>query len=391
MTRSTRHFYIGLYKKSAEVSGFACSSDPSRLITLFQKDSTADETAKVGDPDSTTFINVLSSFVSIMETYRKFIPVMLGLAPQLSSMLAERRIGKFARDKGKRHDLSNEIMEIYELDLSDYRQFVIHRDDVSAAFDGARHMPDVMIIGLVSSYDAFLSNLLRVIINRHQEIVLTSEKTIKFSELTSYASIDEARISLIDREIESVIRLSHHEQFDWMEKRFTIKLRENLSVWPEFVEICERRNLFTHTGGVVSKQYMEICETHKCAAAGVEVGTKLSVSPEYFGNAVKVIYEIGSKLCHVLWRKFAPDERQDADIRLNELRYDLIYTRAYDIAESLLRFGTDVLKTHANDSTRRMMVVNLANAARLQERREEATSNCSPPSLAEPDNDCHAN
>src|ERR1700730_17602904 len=168
MTRSTRHFYIGLYKKSAEVTGFASGFDPSRLITLSQRDTKAyDTSAKKRDPYSSalTFSNVFSSFVSIMETYRKFIPVMLGMAPLLSSMLAERRIGRFAKEKGTLHNLSNDIMEIYELDFSYYRQYVIHRDEVSTAFDGTRHMPDVMIIGLVSAYDAFLSHLLRVIIS----------------------------------------------------------------------------------------------------------------------------------------------------------------------------------------------------------------------------------
>jgi hypothetical protein len=322
-----------------------------------------------------TFASVFSSFISIMESYRKFIPLMLSMAPYLSSMLADRRIARFAKAKGTRHDLSSDGIEIYELDMSFYGEFVIYRDEVATAFQGTRHMPDVMIIGLVSAYDAFLSRLLRVIINRHQELVLTSDKTIKLSELSSFASIDEARDALIEREIESVIRLSHHEQFDWMERRFTIKLREDLSVWPKFIEICERRNLFTHTGGVVSKQYMETCRAHKCAVGDVNVGTKLSVGPAYFRDAVKVIYEIGSKLCHVFWRKFAPDEREEADHRLNRLGYDLIYARAYDIAEPLLRFGTDVLKTHANDVLRRMMVVNLANTStplRLQQKTEEA-------------------
>jgi len=307
-----------------------------------------------------------------MDSYRKFIPVILGTMPLLTSILVQRRIEKFAKDKGTHHALSNDMIEIYELEISCYPEFVIHRDEVGTAFEGANHVPDVMVIGLVSAYDAFLARLLRAIIDRHQEVVFTSEKSIKLSELASFASIDEARNMLIEREIETVIRLSHHEQFDWMEKRFAIKLRQGLTVWPKFVEICERRNLFTHTGGVVSKQYAETCKEHKCEIKGVEVGTKLSVDPTYFRNAVRVIYEIGAKLCHVFWRKFAPDEREEADRCLNKLGYDLIYARTYDIAESLLLFGTDVLKTHASDSVRRMMVVNLANALRLQERKEEA-------------------
>lgn len=56
-------------------------------------------------------------------------------------------------------------------------------------------------IGLVSSYGACLSQLIRVVLNMHPEIVLTSDKTIKLSELSTFSSIEEARATLSDREI----------------------------------------------------------------------------------------------------------------------------------------------------------------------------------------------
>ena len=229
------------------------------------------------------------------------------------------------------------------------------------------------MIGLVSSYDAFLSQLLRVVLSKHPEIVLTSEKTVKFSELATFDSIESVRISIIDREIESVLRTSHHDQFDWMEQNFKIKLRENLPAWHRFIEVCERRNLLTHSGGIVSKQYIDTCKRHKCNIESVIVGQKLTVNPEYFRAAVTTIYEVGIKLCYVLWHKFETLETEQADNRLNYLGYDLIYRRSYDIAETLLSFGAEVVKTYkGNESTRRMMIVNLANAMRLQERKGDA-------------------
>lgn len=69
---------------------------------------------------------------------------------------------------------------------------MIH-DEITAAQQGAKRLPEVMVIGLISTYDAFLSNLLRVILNKHDEIVLTSEKNIKFSELSKFESIENLR------------------------------------------------------------------------------------------------------------------------------------------------------------------------------------------------------
>ena len=189
-----------------------------------------------------------------MESYRRFIPITLFLAPYLSAAIAEDRIGGFTKSKGtERIDLSNDEVAIYELDFRHYREFLIRDDEVNAARFGAKNLPEVMVIGLISTYDAFLSDLMRAIAKKQPQIFLTVDKVIKFSDLTSFTSIEDAKISLIDNEIEGVIRESHHEQFEWMQKRFAIELKKELPIWPRFVELCERRNLFTHTGGVVSK------------------------------------------------------------------------------------------------------------------------------------------
>ena len=146
--------------------------------------------------------------------------------------------------------------------------------------------------------------MVRTVLYKHEELFFISQKQILFSELLKFASIEEAKESLVEREIEGVIRSSHHEQFAWMEKSLNVKLREGLTVWPEFVELCERRNLLTHTGGFVSKQYLSTCEVHKIAHKDIKFGERLNINPEYYRRAVARIYEIGAKFCYVLWCKF---------------------------------------------------------------------------------------
>lgn len=148
-----------------------------------------------------------------------------------------------------------------------------------------------------------------------------------------------------------------------MEKKFGMKLREGLDVWPSFIELCERRNLLTHTGGVVSEQYLKNCEKHG-KKAKYQVGEKLDVDLEYLTSAIKIVSEIGYKLIHTLWRKFSPEEREKADSVLNTTGMDLIASGEYNLAERLLKFGVDQ-KQHSSDLVKRMMIVNLANAAKL--------------------------
>lgn len=184
--------------------------------------------------------------------------------------------------------------------------------------------------------------------------------------------MQEAKDYLVDKEVENVLRKSHHDQFSWMENFFNMKLRDNLDIWPSFVEICERRNLLTHTGGYVSQQYLDNCKSHKHSVSDIKIGDKLSVSSEYFSSSVNVISEIGIKLCYVMWRKFSKKEKDDADIRFNHVCFDLMIKRSYNLAEALSKFGVEATSKNGSERTKRMLIVNQALAARLQDRKGDA-------------------
>ena len=373
--RSPKAFYITLFKKDGIFNGYVVSNDPPSLGNEAEPESPQEPTPATPPTvdEELGFSKVFDTFVSSMESYRRFVTLTLEMGPMLSSAIASKRIEDFVKAKGSEcSDLSGETRTVFELDNSCFREFQVYNEEIHAVIDGAIHLPEVAIIGLVSTYDAFLGRLLHVVLNMHPEIVLTSQKEITFAELLQFGSIEEARSALIDREIEAVIRSSHQDQFSWMEARFSISLRKDLSVWPRFIELCERRNLLTHTGGVVSAQYLANCKAHKVDLSDVSVGTKLPVDSDYFSGAVGIIYEIGVKLCHVFWRKFAEKEREQADNALAELSYNLIYAQAYSIAKALLLFGTTIIKRHSSYGVRRRMIVNLANAVRLQGRKEEA-------------------
>jgi hypothetical protein len=116
------------------------------------------------------------------------------------------------------------------------------------------------LVSLVSQYDAFLSGLVRTLFKAQPGLVKCSKKSFDVSEIFSFNNMEEVRDAITDEEIEALLRESHHEQFAWLERRFEIQtLRKNLSSWPPFVELTQRRNLFVHTDGMVSKQYLKVC------------------------------------------------------------------------------------------------------------------------------------
>jgi hypothetical protein len=223
-------------------------------------------------------------------------------------------------------------------------------------------VPRSLFVALLSTYDHFLGELIRALLLVKPELLNNSERAMRFSELTQFDSIEEARDFIIDKEIETVLRSSHADQFAWMESRFAMPLKKGLLVWPEFIEITERRNLFVHTGGIVSAQYLSVCAVNKALLSETEKGKLLGVPPEYFDRAFEVLFEIGVKLSHVLWRKLIESERQRADQNLLDITYRLICEERYRLAIVLLDFAVDVLPKHYSEDYRLRFVFNRAQA-----------------------------
>lgn len=207
-----------------------------------------------------------------------------------------------------------------------------------------------------------MTNVLRVIFLIKPELLNSSDRILTFSQLVEFGSVEEAKEFILEKEVESVLRKSHTEQFQWMENKFGMKLTKDLDVWCDFIEITERRNLFVHTGGVVSSQYLKVCQEHNVNVGNIKAGEEISVSKGYFEKAHNVIYEIGCKLAHVLWRKFIPDALEDADENLISIGYDTLYEEKYKLTQMIFDFGTQTLKKHGRDEDRRVMVVNRALA-----------------------------
>jgi hypothetical protein len=285
------------------------------------------------------------------------------VAIQGASELARQHFEKFLAEECTAIAESDKKKATYEIDpgkVLHFRRLVARAQKASQA---AILVPRSLLVSLVSQYDAFLGRLVRQLFAIRPEILNSSANSLTFSQLTQFGSLDAARDYVVDKEVESLLRKSHTEQFEWLETKFGLPLRTNLKVWPTFVELTERRNLFVHTGGVVSHQYLEVCSKSCCKIdAELCAGKVLSVSRDYFEVAHECLFEIGIKLAHVLWRKLDEGDRDRADSNLISVCYELLTEGRYRLAREICDFSTETLKKHSSEEVRLTMVVNRAQA-----------------------------
>jgi len=198
--------------------------------------------------------------------------------------------------------------------------------------------PRALFVAMFSAFDAYLGHLLRALYYKQPKLIDSSGRSITFSELVSFESIEDARSLVIDSEVEAVLRSSHVEQFKMLEKRFDIELRKGLDIWLVFVEAGQRRNLFVHNDGVVSSQYLKMCKENGIDVASTNVGDVLSIDQEYMKSSFLCLHQMSVKLAHVLWRKVCPEDRERADIALANLCFELLQQEKYEHSKPILDF-----------------------------------------------------
>ncbi len=303
---------------------------------------------------------VVDRFVANVKSLGWSVPLTM-LSVQTAHRFAHKTYDEFVQKHCKTKRLKANRVLLIPLELEDqYTKLHKEFQRTSIAYDVIARS---FIVSLVSQYDAFLGRLIAALFRNKPELMKSCDAVLTFSQLSDFPSIDAAREYVLEKEIEGVLRDSHSKQFDWLQSRFAIKLRSGLAIWPTFIEVTERRNLFVHSDGVVSNQYLKVCAEHKVPLdASVKLGTELDVSPSYVGSAHHAIFEIGVKLAHVLWRKILPSELGEADGNLNKIAYDLLEDDDNGLAEVLLEFAVHTLKSFSNEEARLTFVINLAQA-----------------------------
>lgn len=322
--------------------------------------------------DSThTFAEDAQWFVKQACSRKRVLPTFAGAGGQLTKR-AEKDLQKFLESHAIDKIYSEEGRLVQYTVPSDYASrhtFLRRAFDDFSIFSAA--LPRMTLVSIVSLYDAYISKLLRNIFKIKPEILNSCARQITFSELQSFGSIDAARDYIVEQEIESIMRESHATQVEWLESRLNVKLT-GLPSWKNFIEITERRNLLVHADGVVSRQYMKVCERagYKLEK-DIAIGDKLYVSPEYYDDACAFITEVAIKLTQVVWRKLLPSELEDAEISFINVTYDLLLQKEYKLAELILNIAREPAFKKFNAESSYLLQVNYAISLRGQDKNEE--------------------
>ncbi|MCW8346691.1 hypothetical protein MD535_11850 [Vibrio sp. ZSDZ65] len=299
------------------------------------------------DPIITCTYRFIHSVADVEEALEQFVPLAFDKAEKQSDFILEqyKLADQYAKDESSQTMSASIILKTNR--LSDrYVKSQVPRTLVKSLF-----------LNVFSDFDTFTGELLASIYEKKPVLYQSISKNVPFSDILKYADIDTLKTRILSEDIENFRRKSYVEQFDELEKQFSIKTLKDFKNWAVFVEATQRRNLFMHCDGIVSEQYIKICSEHKCDLKNVKVGDKLTLSYSYLTQVLDVMSEVAIKLANVLWRKVLPEETELSDDALHHFVFDYLndekWARAINIA--------DFVRHTARSKTDLMQKINLTN------------------------------
>ena len=231
-----------------------------------------------------------------------------------------------------------------------------------------------LFMQMFSEFDVFVGALLKSIYTRNDGMLKGITREISLADLLEYENIDAVKRAMLDKEIDTFRRDSYIEQFNGLEKKFGLSLKK-FPEWCEFVELGQRRNILTHNGGMVSDQYLVICDREGCKFEKRPIiGEVLQVDVKYFSRALRLLSKIGFMLSHTLWAKVFPKESDVIHESINDSIYDCLEQKRWRLASELGEFAlSEAMRKGVPELLLRIRVVNVAIGLKFSENSEAAT------------------
>ncbi len=369
MSEKPEYFYVCEYLESGKIVAHSVKTNDEfgELKSATEQSPRRSAVSIINYAEDSVFSPSFADFSQAMIGYFEFVSLVASFSSLLSHSIAEVAHRKFLAEHG--HLVrSSDAKIVYRVPASRYatfRQIDQTRETIGSV---SRDVPRMLVVGLTSAFEYHMSRLARAIAKIRPESIFPKDRMALVSEVMQYKTLAEFQASVVDKEVDSVLRGGIEDTVKWFEKRCNIEsVSESFERWGALVELFERRNLFVHTNGIVNDQYLQMADKHKFVGGEkIELGAQLAAGPSYFRESVTLIAEFGVKLHQVVWRKLvrAEKEKEEADSVLNQFGYELILRGNYELAIRLFDFGSNI-RGHSSDRLRRMMTVNFANAHRL--------------------------
>jgi hypothetical protein len=325
------------------------------------------------EPES-RIAKLCSEFIDRFEADLSRYHHLISIVTLIGGSMAIGAIDGYVLPEAKKHGAkvhSDELTEVYGLNENGFDIVIAQVRRANEINAGLDVLPSSALLSLVATFDSLTGDFVTEILKAEPKKVKFSDKTITYRDLFQNGDISKILNDAISSEVSQLLRGSHQEQLVYIEALIDTKISGHYDRLPNYLEIFERRNQFAHAAGLITDHYIEKCKSIRYPTDDLKRGDQISLNLKYLHRAVDYLTEFGILMSFMAWMKLGNEESNPFS-KLNSVCFELIVKKRYKLAGYLLDFALHKQKCDANDSTKRMMQVNLANTYALLGKKEQA-------------------
>jgi hypothetical protein len=168
----------------------------------------------------------------------------------------------------------------------------------------------------------------------------STDREFSLADLARFSTIDDARHAAIEERVLRLMRGSLDDWAAWFESRYKLVAFREFVDFDELTEIFQRRHILMHSGGRVSRLYLDNVPS---PPADARLGGRLRTDHDYVVNALDAINVIGILTGVVLWCRWTKGEADYARERLFEVMYSLMLAGRWKAVRDMTRAVLDHL------------------------------------------------
>lgn len=325
---------------------------------------------KIEEKQQSPYNKVIHSYISRLNSQIQSVPTLYNiLSAQLVASV--KKVKDFISEHGS-EEKNEEGKDIVRMPIEYLRAFDRLNANMNNSYQALENVGRNAVVAMVSMYDAFVGSLVKVIYGDMPQLLNQSQKEFKLNNILLYKNFDELKEIVTEDEIETLLRKSHIEQLKWIEGKLGMPVTE-FKALPLFVELMERRNLFVHANGIVSRHYIETCEEYHIKDEENKLGKQLSAEIDYVIKSYEILFQTGVMLGFVVWHKIRQTEGEDLICILSDVCYDLIKEGHYDLAIVMIDFALEnkSFKKHIVRADLLIFLINKALSFHLKDKQNE--------------------
>lgn len=379
MTSNEKNLFATYAIRKTENSAAEFASTTTSLEKLrqmidesFNEDGTLkNNTSETPDEGDQNYSEEEKSFKLILENITKQLNgyfylsfLFTDLIPKVGRMQFKRGI---ADDAKNRFELIEEyngfpIYKVSEIDVEEKQRELSKLRVINTS---SKRLKFSIILSLVSTYDFLFAELCRFLMKQNPSKYEGSEKLYSVSEILKIGSIDQIIEKVIDDEIDSLMNKSHDDQIKFFEENFHIPKIRDHDIYPEFIELFQRRNLIAHGDLIVNERYINGCANAGCVDLP-EIGSRLDVNADYIEKSIALCYEMLVLMAFNVWRKRRKDEAEKCFTEFLNITFELLKDDQPKLSIKFIDYALSLKDGAFSQFVKQAFVINRAIAMRMQ-------------------------